>query len=445
MSNYLDLLKQLQGEEETEKTVVPFAAPQATMPDDLAQAAEDEAMELSPAPARQPAFSAPVAPAAPKMEDLSKHLLQTEAPAPVDLRSPATENSNETMTKTKTSISGTAPVDAPKGPSSPEERLEQLMKDLDIQRKKEREEAASRQFKAELAQAITKGMGGIIAGNQAMNTKAVVNPIKTGTVDVGDLVGQVDKRFAGDREALLDQYKQLLGAKDKAAQRKFQEEQLKVMREGNKNKYDIAKLKADAKGEGLTPGQEAQDKDFGKYNNEWTTTGRSKFDSNLKKLEDVAAELEKLPASTKNSDDRLIGRLPDVFQSEADINRREMVRAAAQESLRATLGSQFTEKEGVSIMNRAYDPTLSPASNLKRINGIIAELKQSRDANDHRSKEFESKGTLSKLQTSPKSQNTISNVEAPAGKIAVSDGKTTMFIDPSDEAEAATDGFKRIK
>ena len=45
-----------------------------------------------------------------------------------------------------------------------------------------------------------------------------------------------------------------------------------------------------------------------------------------------------------------------------------------QNSLRATLGAQFTEKEGTRFLERAYNPALPVADNVKRLNEIADEL-----------------------------------------------------------------------
>lgn len=45
-----------------------------------------------------------------------------------------------------------------------------------------------------------------------------------------------------------------------------------------------------------------------------------------------------------------------------------------QNSLRATLGAQFTEKEGIRFLERAYNPSLPVADNVKRLTDIADEL-----------------------------------------------------------------------
>jgi predicted component of type VI protein secretion system len=157
---------------------------QAQMPDSLMQKAKEEGMVEDSQPFPTPEMNNDPAPVIPT----------PEVPLP-------TPPSNPT-------------------PESPEQRLEGLMNALNAERKKEREDAESRKFKADIFKILGDSAGNIIGGAQAMNTKASVTPIKTQGYDVGDLVGQVDKRFDGDRKALMDQYKYLksgeISEKDKA-------------------------------------------------------------------------------------------------------------------------------------------------------------------------------------------------------------------------------------
>lgn len=373
MKNDFEKMLDAFGQQSTQAPVeIPYA-PQATMPDSLAQLANEE----------MPA--APVA--APPMSE-----------------------SNSSESRLKTSISGTIPQsDKAEGSMTAEERLEKMMRDLNDERKKQTEDAQSRKFKADIFKIIGDNIGGIVGGAQAMNTKAAVTPVKTQGYDVGDLVGQVEKKFSGDREALMDQYKQLLSARDRSEQRKFQQDSLQVQREGNAIKQQIADRKA---GASLTPGQEALDKDFGKKYSDWTSNGRSSVDANIKKLEEVYAELDALPKDEKTDRRPVAGKLWDAFQGEEQIQRREKVRSSAQEALRATLGAQFTEKEGEAIMNRAYDPTLSPQANMARMKAVIEERKQARNEKNRQAAEFETRGTLSKYNAQPSTISAQPNTDA---------------------------------
>jgi hypothetical protein len=85
------------------------------------------------------------------------------------------------------------------------------------------------------------------------------------------------------------------------------------------------------------------------------------------------------------------------MRSEESLKLEQDVRAAAQGALRATLGSQFTEKEGERIMAAAYDPKLSPEANIAKIDAAIAELETGKLAKNAKAAHFDQFGSLKGL------------------------------------------------
>ncbi len=71
------------------------------------------------------------------------------------------------------------------------------------------EDARSRQMKAEMMAALGNNIGTVVAGAQAMNTKASVTPAQFHKIDVKDMVGGVDRNFKDNYSNLLKQYKDL--------------------------------------------------------------------------------------------------------------------------------------------------------------------------------------------------------------------------------------------
>lgn len=126
---------------------------------------------------------------------------------------------------------------------------------------------------------------------------------------------------------------------------------------------------------GAEKGREAQAKDFGKVANEWIL-GNKAADANalIQNLEEVKTMLE-------TSDDitgGFIGALPTGVRERVypeSIAAQERVESVIQRGLRETLGAQFTEKEGERLIKRAYNPNLSEAENLKRVNRLLATMK----------------------------------------------------------------------
>lgn len=203
-----------------------------------------------------------------------------------------------------------------------------------------------------------------------------------------------------------------------------------------KFKYaQMAAERADKKASALTEGQKAVDKDFAKHYNEWQATGKPTYEKNMKRLADAKAALEKASFGTSG---RVVGSMPNMLRSEESKRIQQDVQAAAQGSLKATLGAQFTEKEGERIMNMAYDPTLSPDENIRKIDMAMKEIQDVANSNDDRSKAFETKGTLAGYSGSRNPSN------QPA-KIIVSNGKERLRIDPSDLKDAEADGYKKVE
>lgn len=155
----------------------------------------------------------------------------------------------------------------------------------------------------------------------------------------------------------------------------------------------------------LTVGQEAADREIGKdYAN--MSANNASFEKNLQRLNDAEALIKKrqedfslIPTSGK-----IIGRIPDFLTPEENTFIRQEVQGAAQSSLKAALGSQFTEKEGERIMAAAYDEKLSPEANLKKIALAKKELLSSKAQKDAMLKEFEKSGSISKFKSGQSQQ-----------------------------------------
>lgn len=143
-----------------------------------------------------------------------------------------------------------------------------------------------------------------------------------------------------------------------------------------------------------TPAQQHVDAAFAKDYNDWQTTGQSSVQKNLQLLTNAVDTLEKRKKDIVGTSGRVTGRLPDAFRSEESIRVRDDVHRAVQGALRATLGSQFTEREGERIMAASYNENLSPEANIKKIKGAIQELQHNVSNMDARSSYYEQHGTL---------------------------------------------------
>lgn len=159
-----------------------------------------------------------------------------------------------------------------------------------------------------------------------------------------------------------------------------------------------AKPKPAADGSKPTKAYEAVDRDYAKQYNEWTTTGRSSYQKNRKLLEDAKNSLSSLSNTDKG---KISGRGTSVLgnisggllRSDKSLQIENDVKQAAQASIKAVLGSQFTEKEGENIMNRSYDVRLSPEENVKKIDRALNEIDTKAKAEEERANWFEKNGT----------------------------------------------------
>ncbi len=209
--------------------------------------------------------------------------------------------------------------------------------------------------------------------------------------------------------------------------------------EARQDKKDLAMAKQN---EGATAGRLAADKDFAKDYNDWTGAASAGVAKNLERLTKAKELLSKRKDDWFGTSGRVTGNLPDSMRSEESRTIRQDVQAAAQGALKATLGAQFTEKEGERIMKAAYDETLSPEANIAKIDAANKELQTAKMNKDAKSSYFEKNGTLTgfksgmgggekrvvKMQRNPKAPGKV--------KVIYEDGSSEI----KDEAGLAKNG-----
>lgn len=215
------------------------------------------------------------------------------------------------------------------------------------------------------------------------------------------------------------------------AQKMFDAQENREMRK------DLMRMKEserrEKKEEEQTAGQKALDKVYVKDYNDWTTRDAPIAEKNLQRLEEARNLLEK----DNDYSGRFEGRFPDFLRSEKSIRLRQDVQAAAQAALKATLGSQFTEKEGERIMNMAYDEKLSPKENIKKIDKAIQEIETNKKNQISKASHFEKHGTLSGYSNSEglSGMQTPKKKTAAPGSIVVVKGKRYKVGSDGDSLE----------
>ena len=136
-------------------------------------------------------------------------------------------------------------------------------------------------------------------------------------------------------------------------------------------------------GEGpLTKGEVSTDEKFGTFYVNYIEKGRgAKNIANAERLEDAefimkyAAQngigISGVPAG-------IIANRPTLsaFFNPEGVMSQERVASVIQQSLKEILGGQFTEKEGIALIQRGYNPSLSPEENLERLLDLKAQVDQ---------------------------------------------------------------------
>lgn len=163
---------------------------------------------------------------------------------------------------------------------------------------------------------------------------------------------------------------------------------------------------------GLTPGQKAADVAFGKeYSDYQAGGGKAGVQKNIKSLDNAIGNIKKT-----DKYDRLTGFLPRSLRemiAPSSVATEDAVKGTIQQTLRQTLGAQFTEREGQAIMDRAYNPRLSPDENLKRATAIAGELKAQAAQKEHSSQVFERTGSLRGLNAAGNSMQAAQPMQQP--------------------------------
>jgi hypothetical protein len=150
----------------------------------------------------------------------------------------------------------------------------------------------------------------------------------------------------------------------------------------------------------LTPGQKAVDAKFaGDYNDYVVQGGAAGQITNLNKLNRSIKSLENMKSKIpgKNVAQRVSGLLPNSVRGlvTPEYARIEQdARTNVLGLLRATLGPQFTEKEGENIFRQTFDPTLPLDVNISRLKDLSNSLQQAGISKRKAAAYYEKNGTL---------------------------------------------------
>lgn len=255
---------------------------------------------------------------------------------------------------------------------------------------------------------LAKGLINAMGHFQAANPNARIG---TKAIKQGDMIDDqmFQKRYKQDLGELMDKVKMSQAStKDKELsdyrnrqldlQEKSMDQRVTESAADRANKMAIAKAKESGESAGLTKGQEATDKEFGKDYADFTAGGGySTIKANLGKLKDITEQLKgsELTGSLfeKFAPEAVADYKRGIFNEEAQAVK-DTVEQVIQQSLRETLGAQFTEKEAARLIDRSFNRKLSPEKNIERLNATIQEIDSMASQREASGKYFEEHGTL---------------------------------------------------
>lgn len=122
--------------------------------------------------------------------------------------------------------------------------------------------------------------------------------------------------------------------------------------------------------------------------------GREGFNKSIEQLNSAAAELKKNPKLTGNFSQKVPYVNSDGSQSFLNpeaVRVKTQAQAALNSALKQTYGSQFTEKEGIRVLNQIWDDRQPGAVNLSKIMDQVKTLKRDMTA---REGEFRKQGFM---------------------------------------------------
>lgn len=143
-----------------------------------------------------------------------------------------------------------------------------------------------------------------------------------------------------------------------------------------------------------SPGQQGVDENFAKSYAEFNAAGGfADAEKNVMQLRGALTALQ----TEKNISGPGIGLTPDKVLRIANpraYSVKQQIEEVVQRNLRLILGPQFTEREGIRLISRAYDDGLPQEENSARIERLLAAMQAGLTAKQDAARYFEANGTL---------------------------------------------------
>lgn len=157
----------------------------------------------------------------------------------------------------------------------------------------------------------------------------------------------------------------------------------------------IAQQKVAAAGPKLTKGQEAVDRKFGGEYADYVASGG--YADVVKQLDQLNQVVKDLNTEGNDYTGPAVGLIPEkarAFTNPEAVAAKNKVEEVAQRNLRQVLGAQFTQVEGERLIARAYNPSLPPKENARRVEALVKQISDAAKAKESAAKYFEENGTL---------------------------------------------------
>jgi len=153
-------------------------------------------------------------------------------------------------------------------------------------------------------------------------------------------------------------------------------------------------------GEELSPGEEQADKEAAKVLGEWDRGARYRAEGNIETIDEVTTGLRAGTINTASAIDIFVPQsfgMSDYVRSLANPESQKALRKIEYvvfQTLRDTLGAQFTEQEGRRLISATYDPRLPEKDNIELLDNATKALRRTVAAKNAQSQYFSENGTL---------------------------------------------------
>ena len=146
-------------------------------------------------------------------------------------------------------------------------------------------------------------------------------------------------------------------------------------------------------GEQLAPGQKKVDELYAEDYVQWKRVVQSQAMTNLASIGTVLGQIER----GEKLSGPPVGMTPEFLR--AIINPEatealETVQGVVQQNLREILGGQFAQQEAAQLLNRAYNPSLPPESNARKLRKLYNQMEVAAKQRQAMADYFEKNGTL---------------------------------------------------